>query len=219
MVTPDAYATDSESLGKLVRPIAEGHAVAAYGRQLPHKGAGFFEAFPREFNYPAQSHMRCLADKVKQGRQVFFCSNSFAAYSSKALDEIGGFPEVLLGEDTVAVAQLLRHGYRVAYVAEATVYHSHRYSLLQEFRRYFDTGLARAEYGNLLQCASTDHQRGRTFAKAMLERVTKHKPYLLPYALLHLGAKWAGYSLGQAGQSFPNPIKRILSAHPHYWKG
>ena len=32
-------------------------------------------------------------------------------------------------------------GWRTAYVAEAQVYHSHPFTVVQEFRRYFDTGV------------------------------------------------------------------------------
>lgn len=197
MVTPDAIATDHKVLEKLILPIIEGHAAAAYARQIPHDGAGFFEAFPREFNYPATSHIRSLKDNHQHGIYTYFCSNSFAAYSSKALDDIGGFKPVLLGEDTLAVAQLLHKGYNVAYVSEAIVKHSHNYTLRQEFRRYFDTGLARKQYAGWIQSHEKDSHRGSAFAKAMLKRLLREKPYLLPYACVHLLAKWTGYKLGQ----------------------
>lgn len=218
MLTPDAYAVDKNALGRLVEPILTSTIAATYGRQLPHQGADFFESFAREFNYPPTSQVRSLADKNKYGKHTFFFSNSFAAYSNRALDEIGGFQEVLLGEDTVAAAQLLKKGHRIAYVAEAQVYHSHGYGLLQEFRRYFDTGFARTDCERILHCASTDSPRGSMFAKTMLRRLVHEKPYLLPYAFFHLAAKWTGYKLGQKGSCLPVSLKRLLSAHPHYWR-
>lgn len=150
MITPDAYALDTHVLERLVKPIIEGKASISYARQIPHDGADFFESFHREFNYPSESHIRGIEEIGRYGVYTFFCSNSCAAYSNKALDEIGGFHSTLLGEDTVAVAKLLRKGHKIAYTAEAIVKHSHRYTLMQEFKRTFDTGLARAEYGHLL---------------------------------------------------------------------
>lgn len=41
-------------------------------------------------------------------------------------------------------AKMLKCGWKVAYCANATVYHSHNYSLLDEFRRYFDIGVFNA---------------------------------------------------------------------------
>jgi rhamnosyltransferase len=106
-LTPDAYACDDQMLNQLVQPIVNDQAAAAYARQLPHQGAGFFEAFPRHFNYPSESHIRGIEDIHQYGVYTFFCSNSCAAYSNQKLDEIGGFRSVLLGEDTVAIAELL----------------------------------------------------------------------------------------------------------------
>jgi rhamnosyltransferase len=197
MVTQDAYAVDNEVIGNLIEPIYQKKVSVAYARQIPHDGAGFLETFPRDFNYPITSHVRQLSDTSRYGIYTFFCSNAFAAYSNSALDEIGGFKSVLFGEDTVAVAELLRHQHKVAYVAEALVKHSHDYTLREEFRRNYDIGLARAQYGHLLACEGSDSQRGKDFVIGMFKRLFREQPLLMPYASLHILAKWLGYRLGQ----------------------
>ena len=218
MVTPDAIAENNQVLATLIQPIIEGRSAAAYARQIPHKGAGFFEAFPREYNYPAVSHIRGIEDLPKYGIYTYFCSDSFAAYSNKALDEIGGFQMVLLGEDTLAVAQLLRKQYKIAYVAEAVVNHSHRYSLMQEFRRYFDTGLARTEYQQWISCSNdSESKRGSDFVKAMIVKLMKKRPLLLPYAFFQTLTKWLGYRIGTKCHKAPIWLKKYLSSHPTYW--
>jgi rhamnosyltransferase len=50
MMTPDAHPTDEGMLTRLIAPLIEGSASAAYARQIPHDGADIFEAFPRYFN-------------------------------------------------------------------------------------------------------------------------------------------------------------------------
>lgn len=217
MVTPDAYAVDHQVLGKLVKPIIEGKTSIAYARQIPHKGAGFFEAFPREFNYPETSHIRSINDLALYGVYTFFCSNSCAAYSNRALDEIGGFPALLLGEDAVATALLLRRNHKIAYVAEARVHHSHRYSLWQEFQRNFDTGLARKEYRHLFAGVETDHKRGRKYVRDISRHLFKNKPMLLPYAFLQTLTKWLGYRLGETSVGAPIWFKKCFSSQKFYW--
>lgn len=217
MLTPDAYAVDHEVLEKLIAPILRGEASVSYARQIPHEGAGFFESFPRSFNYPDQSHIRTLDDVKTYGVYTFFCSDSCAAYSSKALNEIGGFPAVLLGEDTVAVAKLLRRGHKIAYVAEALVKHSHRYTLLEEFRRYFDTGLARRSYKDLLTCDQQDSHRGRHYVREMFKALIKENPLLIPYAFLHTGVKYFGYRLGDISENSPIWFKKFMSSQKSYW--
>lgn len=217
MLTPDAYAIDPDVLGILIKPIIEKKASVAYARQIPHEGADFLEAFPRHFNYPAQSHIRGIENLEEHGVYTFFCSDSCAAYSNKALDEIGSFQPVLLGEDTVAAAQLLRKGHKIAYVAEAIVRHSHRYTLWQEFCRYFDTGLARQEYRDIFEGAGSDGKRGRAYVAEMLKFLIKQKPFLIPYAIMHCAVKWLGYKIGKSSLSAPTYFKKALSSQKSYW--
>jgi len=217
MLTQDAYFADSSMLEKLVQPIVEKKASVAYARQIPHLGAGFFESFPREFNYPSSSEIRSIQDLDRYGTYTFFCSNSCAAYCNFSLGEIGGFPHVLLGEDTVAAAKLLRNGGKIAYVAESVVHHSHRYSLWQEFQRNFDTGFARNGYAKYLKGGSGDSRRGWLFARTMLITLAKQKPLLLPYGCVQIFAKWLGFFLGRNSLHAPKWFKKMMSSQRYYW--
>ncbi len=217
MVTPDAYAAHDDLLEKLIAPIKEGKCSVAYARQIPHTGADFFESFSRDFNYPKESHIRSLNDADKYGVYTFFCSNSCAAYLNWALDEIGGFESVLLGEDTVAVARLLHRGHSIAYVAEAKIHHSHRYSLIQEFKRSFDIGLARKEYRHLIALGGKDSNRGLAYTKELCSHLWENNRALLPYAALQTTFKWLGYQCGKYCVKAPLWIKRTLSSQDFYW--
>lgn len=218
MLTQDAYLSDTNALELLVAPIIENKAKIAYARQVPHRQATFFEAFPRHYNYPAASELRSFDDCLQYGVYTFFCSNSCAAYSNEALDEIGGFEKVLLGEDTVATAKILRKGHKIAYCAEAVAYHSHNYSLSEEFRRSFDTGLARKGFASLIECGSSDTKRGAGYMRAMVAELTRKAPWLLPYAFAHAISKWCGYQIGAMSLNAPTWFKRILSSQRHYWE-
>ncbi|KAF3362568.1 O antigen biosynthesis rhamnosyltransferase RfbN [Chlamydiales bacterium STE3] len=217
MATPDAYLLDGESLEHLIKPIVTNQAALAYGKQIAHDGADFFESFAREFNYPSQSHIRSLKDIEKYGSYTYFCSNSFSAYSNKALEAVGGFSSVLIGEDTVAAAKLLNAGHSIAYIAEAIAKHSHRYNLKEEFLRSFDTGLARKAYQELIMKGGKDTVRGRMYVRALLARLAREKPHLIPYAIFQSGIKWLGYKLGQASLNAPRFWKKTLSAQDFYW--
>jgi rhamnosyltransferase len=218
MLTPDAYAVNRDTLAKLVQPILNGDASVAYARQIPHDGADFFESFPRHFNYPEKSEIRSIQDVNKYGPYTFFCSNSCAAYCNKALDEVGGFETVLLGEDTLAIAKLIKKGHRIAYVAKAAVHHSHRYTLKQEFQRNFDTGLMRQQYGEVLGCSHhNDAKRGKQFVKEMLREAYANHPRKIPYALAQCTAKYAGYLLGRNADQWPLWLKKRFSSQDFYW--
>jgi rhamnosyltransferase len=217
MCTPDAYALDSNVLERLIEPLQKEEVAISYARQIPHNPKNIFEAFPREFNYPSESHIRGKEDKAFYGVYTYFNSNSFAAYKNVCLDEIGGFPEVLLGEDTWACARLLEKGYKIAYTADAIVKHSHSYTLSQEFCRSFDIGLARKKQKPWLHSAGKDESRGFSYAKELCKRLCKESPQKLPYALLQMFAKYVGYRLGRSSVSLPVFWKKLFSGQEFYW--
>jgi rhamnosyltransferase len=217
MLTHDAILASPEMLSHLVRPIMEGRAAISYAHQVPHEGADFFEAFPRRFNYPDKSDLRSASDIPRYGAHTFFCSNSCCAWSNSALDAIGGFEKTLSLEDTIAVAKLLRLGNKIAYCADAVVRHSHRYTLKQEFKRYFDIGYVRALNASLLFVAGGDEPRGMAYTKTMLRELIRTRPFAIPHALAVTAVKLAGYKIGYHGNKLPRSLKHDLSSLPDYW--
>ncbi len=217
MLTQDAYPVDAGMLAYLVKPLLAGEAAVSYARQIPHKGAGLIESFQREFNYPATSQIRSLADRKTYDVYTFFCSNSCAAWSNPALDQVGGFPAILSNEDYITVARLLSRGHHIAYVAEAQVYHSHSYTLRQEFQRYFDTGYVRAENKWIRELVGTDESRGINFTFALLKHAFRRQPWLLPKIMALLLAKWIGYRCGFYAHGLPLKFVRWASGQKYYW--
>lgn len=218
MMTQDAIPESPDFLAKLIKPVQEDGAISvSYARQLPHHESGIFEAFPREFNYPQASQIRSLQDVSKYGVYTFFCSNSCAAYRNKVLDEIGGFQSVLTNEDYFAVAEMLQKGYKIAYAASAEVRHSHRYTLLQEFQRYFDTGYVRAERPIIQQLVGNAEGRGMGFVGELLKKLLTEQPVLIPYAVLQSAVKWLAYRVGFYSHWMPTGIKKKLSQQSYYW--
>ena len=149
---------------------------------------------------------------------TFFCSNSCAAYRNSALDEIGGFNAVLTNEDYFAVAELLQKGHYITYVAESMVKHSHQYSLVQEFQRYFDTGYVRSENPLIQKLVGQAESRGAGFVSSLLKKLLQEKPSLIPYAILQCTVKFLGFRIGYFGHSLPDWLKIRLSMQAYFWK-
>jgi rhamnosyltransferase len=215
--TQDAYPLDETMLTKLIAPIEENKSQIAYGRQIPHDNRGLLESFPREFNYPPQSNIRSIEDVDKYGVYTFFNSHSWAAYLNSALDKSGGIETMLTNEDYFTTAKMLRDGFRIAYVSDSIVKHSHRYGLVQDFKRYFDTGYVRTEYRWVTDIVGQAEERGSRLVKQLLKKTAKEKPFMLPYALFSLFVKWLGYRTGYFGSRLPKWIKKQLSEQSYYW--
>ena len=217
-LTQDAVLASPNALARLVASFSDPKVGTAYGRQLPRQGSAAIEAHARLFNYPPQSNTRTLAAKAHMGIKAAFTSNSFAAYRTEALSAVGGFPtSLILGEDMVVAARMLQAGWAVAYVAEAQVWHSHGYTLLQEFKRYFDIGVMHQDQAWILRDFGKPEGEGGRFVRSEIAYLLRHAPWLLPSAFIRTLAKYLGYKLGQHSSSLALPIKRKLSMHQGFW--
>ena len=218
-LTQDAIFATRDSLANLVKVFNDPDVAAAYGRQLPHKDAKPLGAHARQFNYGSVSSLRSLASVPELGFKTCFISNSFAAYRVKDLQAVGGFPpDVILGEDTCVAAKLILSGKKVAYVANACVYHSHDYTILEEFRRYFDTGVLHAQQPWLIESFGGATGEGKRFVVSELKYLGKNAPYLVPTALIRTFMKLLGYRLGRAYIRLPAGWLPYLSMHKGFWQ-
>ena len=147
--------------------------------------------------------------------KTFFCSNSFAAYKRKALERVGWFKAgLLMGEDMHACAKMLVEGFRIAYVADAVVYHSHNYSMQQEFKRYFDLGAFFNKEQWILRIYGRASSEGVRFVRSEVAFLRENGfTRSIPISLLRNAAKWGGYQLGHLYPYLPNWIIRWASMH------
>ncbi|MCL4556770.1 MAG: glycosyltransferase family 2 protein, partial [Gammaproteobacteria bacterium] len=218
-LTQDALLATHDAIQKLVAVFEDEQVGCAYGRQLPHADATVLAAHARLFNYGEQSYIRTLADVPSYGIKTAFLSNSFAAYRVSALKKVGGFPNnLILAEDMVVAAKMLRESYKVAYVADACVYHSHNYTPWQEFKRYFDIGVLHAREPWLLQTLGKPTGEGKRFVLSEWRYLVKQAPWLLPLSCINTLMKWLGYSFGKKERLLPLSIKRHLSMVKGYWQ-
>ncbi len=219
-LTQDVLLVNEYSIANLVQAFnAHEDIGAAYGRQLPYKGASPYGAHLRYFNYPSTSYIRDLHDKNTFGIKTAFLSNSFAAYRRDAMEKIGWFKEdIILGEDAYAGAKLLISGYKLAYVAEAAVYHSHNYSLGMEFRRYFDIGVFHKAEAWILNEFGNAAGEGFTYIKSELKYLLNLKQYhLIPQSFLRIIFKLTGYVFGLNYDKLPLLVIKRMSMHTRWW--
>lgn len=216
--TQDAIPANSEAYALLLDAFADEAVGCANGRQLPHAGAAPINVHARLFNYPDTSAVRSIEDAPRLGIKTAFLSNSFAAYRRSALMAIGGFPaNVILSEDVFVAAKMLLAGWKVAYRADARVYHSHDYSLRQEFRRNFDIGVFHARERWIQERLGTAETEGVRFVLSEMRYLTVTAPWLIPSALLRSMFKYLGYRMGRMERLLPAGLKKLLSMNRRYW--
>jgi rhamnosyltransferase len=218
-LTQDAVLACSDAIRVLLEPFKDPTVAATFGRQLPRENAAPIEAHARHFNYPDQSSERTLASRNRLGFKTIFISNSFAAYRREALMAVGGFPRnVIFGEDTITAAKLLLSGWKISYVADAQVYHSHSYTWAQDFKRYFDIGVLHARESWLLEKFGDTGGEGGRFVRSELNYLWPRYWWLVPSALIRSTLKLAGYRFGKIENRLAVRLKRKLSMHPRFWQ-
>jgi rhamnosyltransferase len=196
-MTQDALPADTALLSRLTASLGRPDIAAAFGRHIPKSDASPLEAFARYFNYPDRGSVKGRDDIRKYGIKTFFFSNVCSAVKREAFLKVGMFPEgVRANEDMLIAARLILNGYRIAYVPEAMVIHSHNYSLLKLFKRYYNIGSSVTANKSIFEDVRAEGE-GMRFVKEQIRYIAKqHKYFWLPRILLESSIKYAGYRAG-----------------------
>jgi rhamnosyltransferase len=217
-LTQDAVPAQREAFERLIACFEDASVGAAFGRQLPHPEAGPIATHARLFNYPDASRTVTLGDRDSLGIKAVFLSNSFAAYRRVDLLAAHGFPSnLIMGEDTSVAAKMLLAGKKIAYRADASVFHSHDYGLMEEFRRYFDTGVLHAREPWIRQQFGGPGGEGLRFLGSEIRYLLRENPLLVPSSMVRNVLKFLGFRLGLCESTLPLPLKRQLSMLKSFW--
>jgi rhamnosyltransferase len=221
-LTQDSIPEDCYAIERIVDSLRDNqHCGMAYGRQVPSGNANSFARHARLFNYPVgdQVVIKSKNDISRLGIKTAFCSNSFAAYRHSAMRQINFFPEnTLFAEDSIAAANLLSKGWSIAYVPYSKTVHSHNYTFIQEFSRYFDVGAFHGLNPWFIAMLGSAGGEGRRFVKSEYfylksEGVT----FPLTRVVIRNGIRWLGYKFGQRYKIFPKRLLKFVSMNKSFW--
>ena len=217
-LTQDAILANEKSIENIVKVFNNSNIGCAYGRQLPHKEANLFSSYARLFNYKDKSYIYSINDKEKYGIKTAFNSNSFAAYRRKALNEIGGFPiNTILSEDMYVAAKMLLNKWSVAYCSDAMVYHSHNYTIWQEFKRYFDIGVFHSRESWIKDTFGGAEGEGKKYIISEIKYLIKRNIVLIFPMIIRDIMKFLGFRLGMKERFINKHIKRKISMTKNFW--
>jgi len=217
-LTQDALPSGPDFLSNLLQPIYAGLAVATTARQIPNDKASPLEVFSRLFTYPEESQNRDLNRTSDLGIMTYYFSNAGAAIQRGVFESIGGFPEgLIVNEDMLFCARLIKAGYRVAYQADAVIIHSHNYSLLEQFQRYFDIGHFFTQAGDEITGTQLG-SRGYQFAVNQIRYLSlTRRWHWIPRSLLESLNKVVAFSMGRRADHLPSFVRKRFSRQKAYW--
>ena len=219
-MTQDAILADTHSLESIVNAFDQSQNIGAVcGRQLPAEDANQFAVYARLHNYPNESNVRTSEDFARLGIKTAFMSNSFAAYRKKIFNEVGGFPRhSIFGEDLLVAGKMLIEGYSVAYASDATVLHSHNYTLQEEFSRYFDVGVMRRSQDDIVSKLGQSNNRALEMILQELKYMAVNRPVLVPVSIARTVCRAVSYQLGKQYRILPKSLCKRFSFCKSYWR-
>ncbi len=219
-LTQDALPYGNDTIESLVDVFNTPSIAATFGRQLAYKKTSLFGKHLRQFNYPKISSTRTFNDTKQYGIKTAFLSDSFAAYRKSSLEDIGWFKDgLIVGEDTYAAAKLILKGYSIHYNAKAQVYHSHSYTLAEEFKRYFDIGVFHQKEHWILDTFGKAEGEGNKYVKSEFNYLLKQDAYhKIPEFFIRNILKYFGYKLGRNYAYISKSFIKRLSMHANWWE-
>jgi rhamnosyltransferase len=142
----DAHPIDDLWLQRLVEPLVDGRAHASYGRQRTPEPDPEREATYR-YLYPEALEIKTKASIRQLGLRAFHFSDVTSAFVTDVLRSLR-FPDDLpIFEDVGIAKRLLDANYRIAYVPQATVLHSHPLRARDIAQRYRRIGFVYEKLG------------------------------------------------------------------------
>ena len=218
-MTQDAIPADKYLVENLINALQEDEVIAAYARQLPREDCSPMESYMRSFNYPDKSFVKSLKDLERLKIKTYFCSNVCCAYKRELYEKMGGFiRRTIFNEDMIFAGNAIKAGYKVAYVAEAKVVHSHNYSCMQQLHRNFDLGVSQADHPEIFADAPSEGEGVKSVMQTAKYLTSQGKWYLVPYLVMQSGFKYLGYLLGKNYKILPRKVVLGLSMNKEYWK-
>jgi rhamnosyltransferase len=220
-ISQDAFPVDEQWLTRLVRPLRDEQGVAGvYGAQLPHAGARPPERYFLSFLYGSAARRQRAATAEELSMETTLFSNVNAAMPRAVWERFPFVKDIVMSEDQEWSRRVLLAGYTIAYQPDAAVRHSHNYTLIGAFRRFFDSGASadraylagRRHSARVLRSAAIRYALGEL---TWLWRTRQRR--WIPYAVLYEGTKMVGLLVGANHKRLPRPVKRRLSAIPDSW--
>ncbi len=214
-LSQDAVPATADWLDTLLAPLSDPRVGAVYGRQLA-RDTHLCERFFLEQTYPPVPVRRIPNPGEASTLRGIFLSNVQSACRKEVWKQCPFDETLVMSEDQQWAKDILSRGYEIVYEPKAAVYHSHRYTLAQVFKRYFDSGASlRYVTGGRVGMSP------REFLSYVLRecRLAAREASILhvPYVLLYEACRMAGFAVGRIEPWLPVGLKVRLSQNWRHW--
>ena len=195
-ITQDIDIRNNDWLEKLVNPIINGECEASFSRQVTKYNN--IEKYTREKNYPDKSFINTKADIKEKGLKTFFFSDASSAIKTEIFKKLNAYDgkRLVINEDMYIAYKLITNGYRIKYCSDSVVYHSHKFTFKEIYKRYYDTGVFFKENSYIDKYGT--NKAGGGMALYILKRAIQERniPVLFEF-LPNMLARFLGMKMGK----------------------
>lgn len=199
LMTQDVY-LQSDAIKLIIEYIIhKPSSGVVYGKQEVDMDKGSLnELYSRKFNYGQKNLIKSKSDIKKLGIKTIFNSDAFAIYNLKIVKEVGYFGnDATFGEDMIIADKFIQKGYTVGYCCQSKVFHTHNYTLLEEFNRYKIIGEFHKLNKEMIGKYGKTNSEGLKLAISEIKYlIDRKKMYKIPDSLIRNIAKYLGFKLG-----------------------
>lgn len=219
-MTQDAVPKNRLLIEKLLSSFTTEDIVLTYARQEPDKKCNIIERYTREYNYPHEGYSAIeKAAETNNSIKAIFCSDVCAMYRRIPYYEIGGFPlKAIFNEDMVYAGKVLKAEKDIIYQEKAVVIHSHNYTGVEYFKRYFDLGVSHKEFSYIFDEYGTSEEGMKlviSTGKYLIRRKLYHMLIPLVY---YSGCKFIGMHMGKRYKKLPDSIVEKCTMNKDYFQ-
>ena len=214
----DAIPASDSWLQNLLAALDDPGVGAAYGRQLPRPGSTIERHATFDTVYGDRRLVKDPAHRNGLGYRFYHFSDVNSAIRRSVWKKYP-YPENLkMFEDLAMAKQILDGGWKIVYEPDAPVFHSHHYTSVQLFKRYFDIGYAlkSLEIWDAPGIRTSLSRDLRKLVRKQLSRSKTGRRHRVDAAIGQNLAKSAGLLLGANQRFLPLAVKRHLSSYGIY---
>ena len=124
----------------------------------------------------------------------------------------------IFNEDMIYAGKVIQQGGLIAYCAQAKVIHSHNYSAMQQFHRYFDLAVSQKMHPEIFEGVRSESEGAKLVKKTIGHCIRIRKPWLIASVVMQNVGKLSGYKMGQHYQKLPEKVNIWCTMNRAYWR-
>ncbi|MEG0237587.1 MAG: glycosyltransferase family A protein [Cetobacterium sp.] len=196
-ITQDIMPVDNLWLYNLVKDLNE-NCIAAFSKQIAYKEHGEIEKLIREFNYPDIKRV-CNKESSKiNGRKNIFYSDAASAVLKTEFFKLGGYDFIVpTNEDVILANNIINNGKSFIYEPKSKVYHSHKLSFKETYKRYKAIGKFEKLYSKEIDFSNTNGEGKKMVYFVIKKLLQKRKILDIGYFGLDMTVRLLGYKSGE----------------------